>query len=70
MANSIMSMGLDSTIQDYIAQYDNEEIISSAFFLKQVFSNENGIIMTTKSVFLLSLTLELEGLSLSLLTMN
>ena len=42
MAYNTMGMGLESTIQEYIAQYNSEEIVSSAFFLKQVFSIENN----------------------------
>lgn len=42
MADSIMGMGLDPTIQEYIAKYNSEEVISSAFFLKQVFSTNNN----------------------------
>ena len=42
MADSIMGMGSESTIQDYISQYNSEEIAKSAFFLKQVFSLDNN----------------------------
>ena len=42
MAENIMGMGSDSTIEDYITQYNSEEIVSSAFFLKQLLSIENG----------------------------
>lgn len=42
MAESTMGMGFESTIQEYIAQYNSEELISSAFFLKQVFTTENN----------------------------
>lgn len=37
MANYQMGMGSESTITEFISQYNSEEIISSAFFLKQVF---------------------------------
>ena len=40
MASSIMGMGADATILDYIASYESEEITSSAFFLKQVFTSK------------------------------
>lgn len=42
MAEAIMTMGIKSTIQDYIAEFNNEEVVSSAFFLKQVFSSANN----------------------------
>jgi hypothetical protein len=38
MSENIMSMGYESTIREYINHFNNEEIVSSAFFLKQVFS--------------------------------
>lgn len=41
MADNIMGMGSESTINDYISQFNSEEIISSAFFLKQVFTTNN-----------------------------
>ena len=42
MADSIMGMGSESTVREYISQYNSEEIITSTFFLKQVFSVENN----------------------------
>ena len=36
-----MGMGSESTIREYIAQYNSEEVIPSEFFLKQVFSIDN-----------------------------
>ena len=42
MAESIMGMGAETTIQNYISQYNSEEIVKSAFFLKQVFSLDNN----------------------------
>ena len=42
MANYNMGMGSESTITQFIAQYDSEELVSSAFFLKQVFENSNN----------------------------
>ena len=42
MADSIMGMGNESTISEYTNNYNSEEIVSSAFFLKQVFSIENN----------------------------
>ena len=42
MSNSIMGMGSEITIKEYNATYDSEEIVSSAFFLKQVFSSDNN----------------------------
>ena len=38
MATSSMGMGKESTIKEYISNYNSEEITHSAFFLKQVFT--------------------------------
>ena len=35
-------MGQDSTIKQYIANYNSEEIISSAYYLKKVFESSNN----------------------------
>ncbi len=45
MAEFKMGMGTEVTISDFIAAFDNEELISSAFFLKQVFEKRNGMKM-------------------------
>ena len=37
-----MTMGLDTTIRDYISSYEDEELVSSAFFLKQVFTTNSN----------------------------
>lgn len=37
-----MSMGTESTIQEYIDTYNTEELVSSAFFLKQVFATDSN----------------------------
>lgn len=42
MSINIMGMGLEPTVKEYINNYNNEEITSSSFFLKQVFSSENN----------------------------
>ena len=39
MANINMAMGNNSTIKDYISDFNAEEVVSSAFFLKQVFDS-------------------------------
>ncbi len=38
MADYRMGMGLNPTVKEYIDAYTNEELVSSAFYLKQVFS--------------------------------
>jgi hypothetical protein len=40
-----MSMGNSSTIQEYILEFNNEELVCSSFFLKQVFSSQNNLKM-------------------------
>lgn len=42
MSINIMGMGSEPTVKEYINNYNNEEITSSSFFLKQVFSSENN----------------------------
>ena len=41
MADLGMGMGNESSIKNYISRYNSEEIISSAFYLKQVLSLPN-----------------------------
>ena len=42
MSNYSMGMGNESTLSQFIAQYNSEEITSSAFYLKQVFEKSDG----------------------------
>ena len=42
MANYEMTMGQESTIKQYIANYNSEEIVSSAYYLKKVFESSNN----------------------------
>ena len=42
MANYQMTMGQESTIKQYIANYNSEEIVSSAYYLKKVFESSNN----------------------------
>lgn len=46
MAENNMLMGKSATLQDYITEFNSESIISSEFFLKQVFAtNEKKMIV-------------------------
>ena len=42
MSNYSMGMGNEPTLVQFIAQYNSEEVVSSAFFLKQVFENSDN----------------------------
>lgn len=42
MADSIMGMGFNPTVKEYIEAYTNEELVSSAFYLRQVFTTDNN----------------------------
>lgn len=71
MAENIMGMGSDSTIKDYIAQYNSEEIVSSAFFLKQLLSIDNGGKMIVNFTNLVNKYMpEIRGLKLKITLSN
>lgn len=42
MSSYLMGMGNEPTVADFISQYNSEELVSSAFFLKKVFKNSNN----------------------------
>ena len=62
MTDSIMGMGSESTIQEYITQYKSEEIVSHAFFLKQVFSSNGKKMLVNYNNLILKYMPELKSL--------
>ena len=71
MAQTNMSMGLANTIQDYISSYEDEELVSSAFFLKQVFTtNANKKMLLNFNSLVLKYMPELQEIKIKITLSN
>lgn len=67
MAESIMTMGKNPTVAEYIADYNSEELVCSAFYLKQVFvSNANKKMLVNFSNLVIKYMPELKELKVKI----
>ena len=70
MADSTMGMGLESTMSDYISQYNSEEITFPEFFLKQVFDVNNKKMIVNFNSLVIKYMPELESLKTKITLTN
>ena len=70
MGDSTMGMGLESTMSDYISQYNSEEITFPEFFLKQVFDVNNKKMIVNFNSLVIKYMPELESLKTKITLTN